>query len=78
MQGQLRDNEIYGKGNSYSAEFWQYDSRLARRWNVDPVVKYYKSGYETFGDNPIIMVDPNGKEIVVNLPKILKKLLKDF
>jgi hypothetical protein len=69
MQGQLRDDEVYGKGNSYSAEFWQYDSRLGRRWNVDPVVKHHESGYATFGDNPIMMVDPNGDNASTEVKK---------
>ena len=31
------DNEVNNiTGSSYTAEFWQYDSRLGRRWNVDP------------------------------------------
>ena len=42
FQGQTQDNELYGNGNSYSAEFWQYDPRLGRRWNVDPVIKSWK------------------------------------
>ena len=40
FNGQELDNELSGKGNSYTAEYWQYDSRLGRRFNVDPVVKY--------------------------------------
>jgi len=45
FQGQLKDNEVFGKGNSYTAEFWQYDSRLGKRWNVDPVTKPWESPY---------------------------------
>src|SRR5690606_18721571 len=37
FNGQEKDNEVYGDGNSYTAEFWQYDPRLGRRWNVDPL-----------------------------------------
>ena len=30
FQGQEKDNEVYGStGTSYTAEFWQYDSRTA-------------------------------------------------
>jgi hypothetical protein len=43
FQGQEMDNEI--TGSSYTAEFWQYDSRLGRRWNVDPVVYPWQSSY---------------------------------
>ena len=37
FNGQEKDNEVYGEGNSYTAEFWEYDPRLGRRWNCDPV-----------------------------------------
>jgi RHS repeat-associated protein len=60
FNGQEKDDEIYGEGNSYTAEFWQYDSRLGRRWNVDPVVKHWESSYATFANNPIFFIDPNG------------------
>ncbi len=38
FQGQEGDDEVAGRGNSYTAEYWQYDSRLGRRWNFDPIV----------------------------------------
>ena len=38
---------------SLSAEFWQYDTRLGRRWNVDPVLKEYESPYACFAGNPV-------------------------
>ncbi|MEA3495523.1 MAG: RHS repeat-associated core domain-containing protein, partial [Bacteroidota bacterium] len=62
FQGQERDDEIKGEGNSYTAEFWQYDSRLGRRWNVDPVDKPWESPYACFANNPIWFVDPNGAD----------------
>jgi len=52
--------QIYGEGNSTSAEFWQYDARLGRRWNVDPVKSAWESPYATNGNNPIYFNDPNG------------------
>jgi hypothetical protein len=60
FNGQEADNEVAGSGNSYTAEFWQYDSRLSRRWNVDPVVKHWESGYATFSNTPTSKVDKNG------------------
>jgi len=36
FQAQEWDDEVSGSGKSYTAEFWQYDSRLGRRWNLDP------------------------------------------
>ncbi len=58
--GQEMDNEISGTGNSYTAEYWQYDSRLGRRWNVDPVRVTWESPYATFRNNPIVFNDPDG------------------
>ena len=43
--------------DSYTAEFWQYDAKIARRWNVDPVNKPNESSYLTFGGNPVYLVD---------------------
>ena len=48
--------------DTYTAEFWQYDSRNARRWNVDPVVKHYESSYAAFGGNPIWFADIDGED----------------
>jgi hypothetical protein len=57
---QETDNEVSGSGNSYTAEFWQYDCRLGRRWNVDPVYKYNICNYSAYSCNPIRRVDPKG------------------
>ena len=56
-----KDDEISGNGNNYTAEFWQYDSRLGRRWNIDPVVKPHESSYAAFAGNPISYTDPDGR-----------------
>ena len=64
FNGQEKDDEIAGEGNSYTAEFWQYDSRLGRRWNIDPVVKYHESPYACFANNPIWFADPNGADSI--------------
>ncbi len=62
FNGQEKDDEIYGEGNSTTAEFWQYDARLGRRWNVDPEALRYsmKSPYSGYSNNPIIFIDPAG------------------
>jgi len=62
FNGQEKDDEIAGSGNSYTAEFWQYDSRLGRRWNVDPVVKHHESPYAVFANNPVWFIDANGAD----------------
>ena len=55
-----KDDEVEGQGNSYTATFWQYNDRLGRRWNIDPVKKEHLSSYATFSNNPIIYIDPEG------------------
>ena len=57
FNGQEADNEVLGEGVSLTAEFWQYDSRLGRRWNVDPVFKEYESPYTCFAGNPVWFAD---------------------
>ena len=60
FNGQEGDNEVFGDGVSLTAEFWQYDSRLGRRWNLDPVFKEYESPYACMGANPILFADEAG------------------
>ena len=60
FNGQEKSTEINGSENLYTAEYWEYDSRIGRRWNVDPVSKEWESPYATFSNNPIINIDPNG------------------
>lgn len=60
FNGQEKDNEVSGEGNSMTAEYWQYDSRLGRRWNVDPIFKDWESPYACFANTPILFNDPFG------------------
>ncbi len=61
--GQESDFEINNSGGtSYTAEFWQYDARLGRRWNVDPETYIWQSPYACFNNNPINYNDPIGEE----------------
>ncbi|MBN8696094.1 MAG: hypothetical protein J0L87_06155 [Bacteroidetes bacterium] len=61
--GQEKDDEITGNvGTHYTAEYWEYDARLGRRWNVDPMFKEkpWMSPYHAFSNKPILNIDPNG------------------
>jgi len=59
--GQEKDDEITGvTGSHYTAEFWEYDSRTGRRWNLDPKPSSWESGYATFRNNPLTYVDMLG------------------
>ncbi len=63
FNGMEKDDEITGvTGSHYTSTFWEYDSRLGRRWNIDPVVKPWISPYASYGDNPILFVDPFGDD----------------
>jgi RHS repeat-associated protein len=46
--------------DQYTAEYWEYDARIGRRWNVDPIGKAYESPYACFSNNPISYTDPKG------------------
>jgi RHS repeat-associated protein len=60
FNGQEKSNEVNGEGNSYTAQFWEYDPRIGRRWNLDPEPITGISDYATFGNNPILYSDVLG------------------
>jgi len=43
--------------------YWEYDSRIARRWNLDPKPNASISQYSCFAGNPILYQDPKGDTI---------------
>lgn len=63
FNNQEKDDEIIGAGNTTTAAFWEYDTRLGRRWNLDPKPDFSVSNYATFADNPIFFVDVLGDVI---------------
>jgi uncharacterized protein (TIGR02594 family) len=60
--GHEKVDEIKGNGNHYTAEYWEYDPRTGRRWNIDPVYKHHLSNYSVMSGNPISRIDPNGAD----------------
>jgi len=62
FNNQEKDDEIAGKGNINTAEYWEYDTRLGRRWNIDPVFKDNQSPYSAFDNCPILVSDVNGDD----------------
>jgi hypothetical protein len=64
LNGHEKTDEISGNGNHYTAMFWEYNPRLIRRWNLDPLVKPWESGYAAFGNSPIWYSDPLGLDVV--------------
>ena len=75
FNGQECSDEVYGKGNLNTALFWEYDTRLGRRWNLDPVVQISISNYAAFRNNPILFVDPFGDEVDTKLDRSARKAL---
>jgi RHS repeat-associated protein len=55
MNGQQKTKEL--GDNFYEALYWQYDSRIGRRWNVDPKEVTGISVYSVFSNNPIYHID---------------------
>ncbi|MBX9449221.1 MAG: hypothetical protein KL787_05670 [Taibaiella sp.] len=62
---QMKTDEIAGKNNHHTAEFWEYSPRIARRWNLDPVDQISISNYAVFGLNPILYSDILGNSWTV-------------
>ena len=65
FNGMEKDDEVNGvTGSSYTTEFRQYDSRLARWLSLDPLMAKYphQSPYVAFNNNPIFFADPTGLE----------------
>ena len=62
---QERVDEIAGKGNHYTAPYWEYDPRVVHRWNRDPKPVPSISPYAINQGNPIWFSDPLGDTIQV-------------
>jgi len=60
FNGQEKSDEIKGEGNSYTAQFWEYDPKIGRRWNLDPEPIAGISQYSAFNNSPIFFSDPLG------------------
>ncbi|HNW97512.1 MAG TPA: hypothetical protein PKK00_03755 [Bacteroidales bacterium] len=64
FNGQENDNEISGVvGANTTAMYWEYDSRLGRRWNLDPKPRIFEAPYVAFGNNPNLYNDILGDTI---------------
>ncbi len=65
FNGQMKSDEISGAGNHNTAEYWEYDTRSGRRWNLDPKPGDGISPYSSFNGNPIwfsdVLGDSTGK-----------------
>jgi len=67
FNGMEMDDEVSGNGNSYNFGARMYNPRVGRWFAVDPKMSKYPmdSPYMSFGNSPIIIIDPNGEEKIV-------------
>ncbi len=67
FNGKENDDETYGGGNEYDYGDRIYDTRLGKWLSIDPLQKEYPdlSPYSGMGDNPIFLIDIDGRQIVV-------------
>ena len=65
FNGQEKDDEMKGSGNSYEFGARIYDSRLGRWLAVDPLAAKYPdlSPYCYAGNSPVVFIDPDGEKI---------------
>jgi len=78
FNGQEHDSEIKGWQNMTHAQFWEYDPRIGKRWNLDPRPTVGISEYAAFNNNPIIYSDPYGDTTYIfNKKGILKDIILD-
>jgi len=66
FQGQEKDNEIKGIGNSVNYKFRMYSPRVGRWLNTDPLKSKYPgvSSYNFAINTPIQAMDPDGRLII--------------
>jgi RHS repeat-associated protein len=76
FNGQEKDNEIKGEGNTYTAQFWEYDARSVRRWNLDPKPTVGISPYSAFSGNPIRYSDPLGDTLQPLTTDVLRTMAR--
>ena len=67
FNGQEKSDDVT-VGN-YNAEYWEYDSRIGRRWNIDPINKGGTSPYSAFNNSPLMFSDPLGLDTVNSFQK---------
>ena len=67
FQGQEKDDEIKGEGNSLNFKYRMLDTRIGRFFAVDPLVHAYPwyTPYQFSGNTPIMSTELEGLEPIV-------------
>jgi hypothetical protein len=74
INGQEKSDEI--APNLTTAKFWEYDSRISKRWDTDPKPNAGVSPYATFSCNPISQIDALGDTVGTTIDKIAYSFYK--
>lgn len=61
INGQEKESEL--NENITTALYWEYDSRIVRRWNTDPIPNSSNSPYLCFEANPVFLSDIKGDKV---------------
>ncbi len=69
FQGQEKDNEVKGEGNSINYKFRMHDPRVGRFFATDPLEKDYPmlTPYQFSSLNPIGLIELEGKEGITGM-----------
>lgn len=62
FNGKEKDDELKGDGNSYDFGARMLDPRVGRWFSPDPLQKASQTYYSFGANNPVIFVDPDGKD----------------
>ncbi|MCO5248153.1 MAG: hypothetical protein M9887_04290 [Chitinophagales bacterium] len=64
FNGHENDDEVKGKGRHLSFGDFGYDSRLGKRWNIEPYINKFPflSSYSTHFNNPVYFTDEDGNQ----------------
>jgi hypothetical protein len=65
FNSQEKEKQITSADTHTSAEFWMYDARAGRRWQLDPKPIVFSSSYSVLLNNPIYLNDLKGDTINV-------------
>jgi len=61
FNGKENDNEVKGQGNQVDFGARIYDPRLGRWLSTDPDKRGWYNPYQSFGNNPVLFKDPDGR-----------------